>query len=211
MGKRIKSYLAFTSKPYQWILFLLVPGAVIGLEVFLGRALIYVEMGMSALVYAEAVADHFAFGGIAAKNMGLPEYMKASDHGREVLKMALAGNMIRQLVESAAVLGVGLGIFFMRTKADVTGEVCLQCVAVLLLGYMITILVTTIARFFEILHVNLLSAMFGVAAFAAGMPLVVAAPGMMLVLLGLLSAAASVVSIHIVGKRMEESYYDGID
>lgn len=211
MKKRIKSYLAFTSKPYQWVLFLLVPAVLIGLQMFLGRELIYVLMGMTGMLYAEALADHFAFGGIATKDMGMPEYMKASDHGREVLKMALAGNMIRQLAESAAVLGISLGIFFVRTDAVVTREVCLQCVAVLILSYLIMILMTTAARFFDAIYANLLVAMLGVAAFAAGLLPAMAAPGIMAVLLGLLSVAAGVISIRIIAKRVEESYYDRID
>ncbi len=209
--KQIKSYLAFTSRPYRWILFLLVPVVLTGIQIFMGGGWMFVIMNMMWMLYAETVADYFPFGGIAAKNIGLPEYIKASGHGREVLRMALAGNMIRQFAEGAAVLGIGLGVFLARTDGAAADGLVLQCAALLLLEYLLAVLMTTAARFFEAIFANLLIAALGVAAFGAGLVPVMEAPAAACVLLGIFAAAASVIGIRVIMKRAEESYYDRVD
>lgn len=209
MIKMIRSYLAFTSKPYRVVLFLLAPVVVIGLQMLLGSEWIYMEIML--LLYIETVADHFVFGGIAAKNMGFPEYIKASCHGREVFKMALAGNMVRQLAESAAVLGITLGIFWMRTGETMSIEESIRCLTWLFLGCLIVTLTTTVARFFEAVHANLLLATIGIIVYALGLWLVMNGAESLVILFGVLTVIAEGISIRIITKRVEESYYDRID
>lgn len=208
MIKQIKSYLVFTSLPYRLLVFLLLPILVIGIQMLMGKELLFVAMIL--MFYVEVISDRFVFGGIAARNVGFPEYIKASCSGRKVLTRALAGNIIRQFVESAAVLFVSTGILQLNTGEKLIGKTFLQCFIVLFWGELIIISITTAARFFEASQAILILTFLGILGFVP-IEIIMLAPSIVLIPLGGLVVAAGMVSIRMIEKRMEESYYDRIN
>lgn len=208
MRKQIKCYLAFAPKAYRWFLFLLVPLLVICLQLFLGKEWLLLEIG--GLLWIEIIADYFIFGGIAAANVGMPEYLKASAGGIVLVRRALVGNMLRQLAESIAVPGITMGLFFCKGEALSAKEILVYA-GMVCWSYLLLLVSNTVGRFFESIQVNLLLGMGAACFYVLGFLLIVQMPWGMLVLSVLLAIAVGIRGIRLLQMRLERSYYDRVD
>ena len=229
MKRGIKSYLAFTSGLYRWLLFVLAPLAAVGFHVVLaivvrrgghttGEELsefwmlsnILTFSSSMVLMMAEILLDGRAFGGIAVRRGGSLDCIKSSSRGRELMRTALKTNMIRMFLESAAVvlLSRAAWTFF----GDITGlwDLWGICVVAAAVGcqYFVTVTALLIVRHFDYYGLSV-----GVACFAyqiLGVFAVLAAMNcyVMMAVFAVLSVAVSFFSQWKIMRRVEESFYD---
>ena len=93
MGKKMKSYLVFTSPGYRIWTLLIFP------VLLFFSSWIASDWGMylmgSFFVFVEILSDYWIFGGICNRQM---EYLKTSFCGFSVLRDALAGDLIRKFL-----------------------------------------------------------------------------------------------------------------
>lgn len=213
MGNTIKCYLAFTTMAYRIVAFAVLPLVAVVSVLLFGADFIYMEIIL--LLAAEIMMDGLSFGGIAAREVGLPEYVKASGRGQSVMRKVLVGNLIRQFAESAALILASLCIVAVSEngilkpdRGDLIGVDKAQLAAMFLLGYVLMVLGVTVARFFEMMWTGMLVATFAEFLFLAGMIPVVVAPVLMTAVLIPVAAVVSIAATRVLEKRMERSYYD---
>ena len=213
MGNTIKCYLAFTTMAYRIVAFAVLPLVAVVSVLLFGADFIYMEIIL--LLAAEIMMDGLSFGGIAAREVGLPEYVKASGRGQSVMRKVLVGNLIRQFAESAALILASLCIVAVSEngilkpdRGDLIGVDKAQLAAMFLLGYVLMVLGVTVARFFEMMWTGMLVATFAEFLFLAGMISVVVAPVLMTAVLIPVAAVVSIAATRVLEKRMERSYYD---
>ena len=100
MGKKIKSYLAFTSPLYRIAVYLLVPAGAVGIGLWAGRA--FGEMGVMfatvLLPTAEILSDGWFLGGIQTKDAVKLDYLRTSGQGMKILRSALAMDLVRKFL-----------------------------------------------------------------------------------------------------------------
>lgn len=229
MKRGIKSYLAFTSGAYRLILFVLVPIAVIGLNVALAvyvRQRILIKavgpedileamdimmfVAVFLMMFAEVMLDNMAFGGIAVKRSHSLDYMKASPKGRQLMRRALSTNMVRCLLESAIVISLS------RVAWSVVGEATrawglqdiVQILALVACQYFVTIAVLLITRHYETWNVSLLVVYIGFLVLFALVFLSWMNSFVMMTVMAVLSLAVSVFSQWKIMRRVEASFYD---
>ncbi len=98
MGKKIKSYLAFTSPLYRIAVYLLVPAGMVGIGLWAGGT--FGEMGVMftavLLPAAEILSDGWFLGGIQNKDAVKLNYLKTSGQGMKMLRTALIVDLIRK-------------------------------------------------------------------------------------------------------------------
>lgn len=229
MKRGIKSYLAFTSGLYRWLLFVLAPLAAVGFQVVLAIAArsgghtlgeelsefwmletILMFGSSMILMMAEILLDGRSFGGIAVKRGGSLDCIKASSRGEELMRTALRMDMIRMFLESAAVvllsrvawtfLGDVAGLWDLKGLFVVASTVVCQ--------YFVTVTALLIVRHFDYYGITV-----GVACFAyyiLSIFAVLAAMNcyVMMAVFTLLSVAVSFFSQWKIMRRVEESFYD---
>lgn len=211
MSRNLKNYLVFTTIPYRIMMLLVVPLCLLALEMRICRRDFFLAQMIVVLLYvtAEVIGDNWVFGGVAVKSGRHFEYLKCSKYGGKLIKAALTVNMLRQLVTMTvlSLLGFVIGIV-MRGDKSLTGKQMILCVNLILLGYFMTTMQLMLTRILE-------GALMSIAVASAGGMVIL--PGyyvaarfylMMLPVLLVLSVLASVLSIKIVMRRMEESFYD---
>lgn len=206
-----KSYLVFTPLPYRILMHMAAPAALILLGAWL-----YTLLGLSGMVflvtlfylYLEISLDTFLFGGIAAKEVGISEYLKSSHRGLQMMGNALAVSAVKPLLmlllmNSAA--GV-MGGF--RKGAALSAEDVLMALMLIFAAVFLIVAGMAAVRFFE-------SRMLGFFVSAAagilftGIYFAAAQNWEWLLLVSfLLMTAAMVSSTGFILKRMKESYYD---
>lgn len=213
MGNTIKCYLAFTTMAYRIVAFAVLPLVAVVSVLLFGADFIYMEIIL--LLAAEIMMDGLSFGGIAARQVGLPEYIKASGRGKRVMRKVLVGNLIRQFAENAVLILASLCIvavseagILMPDGGDLAGVDWMQLVAMFLLGYVLMVLGVTVARFFEMMWTGMMVATFAEFLFLAGMIPVAVAPGLTMAVLIPVAAVVSIAATCVLEKRMERSYYD---
>lgn len=213
MGNTIKCYLAFTTMAYRIVAFAVLPLVAVVSVLLFGADFIYMEIIL--LLAAEIMMDGLSFGGIAAREVGLPEYVKASGRGKRVMRKVLVGNLIRQFAENAVLILASLCIvavsdagILMPDGGDLAGVDWMQLAAMFLLGYVLMVLGVTVARFFEMMWTGMLVATFAESLFLAGMIPVAVAPGLTTAVLIPVAAVVSTAATRVLEKRMERSYYD---
>lgn len=98
MGKKIKSYLAFTSPLYRIAVYLLVPAGIVGIGLWAGGT--FGEMGVMfatvLLPTAEILSDGWFLGGIQTKDAVKLDYLRTSGQGMKMLRSALIVDLIRK-------------------------------------------------------------------------------------------------------------------
>lgn len=210
MKKMLKSYLVFAPVLYRLILFLVVPVLLIALQMWLASAnAIYTSVYLVLLVLmsAEIMMDRWAFGGIAAKNVRQPEYLKSSRQGMKVMKYALAADAVRQFVESLAVLVicaavcVGFGGTFGVKEAA-------SCLALLFSGSALISVTLTIVRFLDIPMINMWAAWVAGMIFSGIYLIAFNHSSWMFPVSAVLALVCAVLGVKAILKRLEESYYD---
>lgn len=206
MRRMIKCYLTFSTRLYRLIVFLLLPLLAVITAVLLGGL-----AAMFVLLSVEIMADRLSFGGIAARGVGLPEYIKSSDRGLGVMRSALVCNLFRQLIYIAA---VAVGCIALGAAKDVfrmTGSLWMQTFALCLLTAVLMTAFVTIVRFFELTWAGLIASAFAGVGFGAGIVLVGKSPVLMAALLMPAAVFSAVMGLRMIEKRLERSYYDEID
>lgn len=222
MGKRMKSYLAFTTFAYRLVLFVLMPLAVIGIQALLAQlGDLGLEMGLyltaSLMVEVEIIMDYWAFGAVAVKNNSCLEYLKTSAKGLQMMRMALWQNAFRMFVESLllVILGVAAHYLVRGDFAWLTREMGAQepakLLTIVIAVYLLAVSGQLITRHFDSFQIN---------ACAAILVNVVLTPLLMgagantsfnsyyvLVVLMLLAVPISVFGFRRIMARVEEGYY----
>ncbi|MCH5340664.1 MAG: hypothetical protein J1E01_04275 [Acetatifactor sp.] len=229
MKRGIKSYLAFTSGFYRWILFVLAPLAAVGFQAVLaiiarrgghttGEELsefwmletILMFGSSMVLMMAEILLDGRAFGGIAVKRGSSLDCIKASSRGRELMRTALRMDMIRMFLESAAVvlLGRTAWTFFGGVAGlwDLWG-ICVVSAAVVC-QYFVTVTALLIVRHFDYLGITVCAACFAYQILGVFAVLTTMNCYVMMAVFTVLSVAVSFFSQWKIMRRVEESFYD---
>lgn len=223
MGKRMKSYLAFTTFAYRLVLFGFMPLAVIGLQALLAPlGDLGLELGLyltaSIIIEVEIIMDYWAFGAVAVKNNGCLEYLKTSAKGLQMMRTALWQNAFRILAESLLLLLLGVAAHYLARGeyAWLTREMGAQEPAKLLTiamaVYLLAVSGQLITRHFDSIHINVSAAIL---ANIVLHPLLMAAIDntyfssyYVLVVLTLLAVPVSVFGFWRIMSRVEEGYYD---
>ena len=163
------------------------------------------------LLPAEILADRLSFGGIAARGVGLPEYIKSSHRGLSVMRSALVCNLFRQLIYIAAVAAGCIGLGVAKDIFCMTGDLWMQAFDLCLLVAVLMAAFVTVVRFFELTWAGLIASTFADVVFIAGIVLVGKSPVLMAALLLPAAVVVPVVGLRVIEKRLERSYYDEID
>lgn len=229
MKRGMKSYLAFTSGFYRWLLFVLAPLAAVSFQAALaiiarkgGHTLgeelsefwmletILMFVSSMILMMAEILLDGRAFGGIAVKRGDTLDCIKASSRGRQLMRAALRTDMIRMFLESAGVviLSRSAWTFF----GDIAGLWDLRGIctvaATVTCTYFFTVTALLIVRHFDY---------YGIAVGAScltyqilGLFAILTALNCYIIMavFTILSVAVSFFSQWKIMRRVEESFYD---
>lgn len=223
MGKRMKSYLAFTTFAYRLVLFVLMPLAVIGLQALLspfGNSGFKLGLRLTAslMLETEIIMDYWAFGAVAVKDNRCLEYIKTSAKGLKMMKTALWQNAFRIFAECLLLLILGVAAHYL-VRGDfawLTREMEAQEPAKLLMIAMAVYLLAVggqlIARHFDSIQINVFAAILANVMLS---PLLMAATintyfnsYYVLVVLTLLAVPVSVFGFRWIMTRVEEGYYD---
>lgn len=184
MGKRIKSYLVFTSLFYKLIMFLLMPVAVAGLFLWLKIAMggigVTGDVWMASLMLSflsmlEVVSDNWLFGGIQTRNSMKMDYLRTSGRGMGILRNALSVDMGRRFLSAIWILALyALGILWIGGYLGgraLLGEISLPWGGTgsggilwrfgvwlfpVTVSWLLSVLGTFLARFADILWTNVL-------------------------------------------------------
>lgn len=221
MGKGMKSYLVFTTGIYRLFLFALIPVAAVAIQAVLmlftdsdnavGAGMILAALTM---MMAEVILDYWAFGGIAVKSGSSLEYLKTSVKGRGLVKSALRHDMLRMLVECAAVLGLNMifgdvirgGLGTLTQSMDRFRIVFLSLL--ILDEFFVAASMKLFTRHFDNFQINAYIAGLGCLVFLPLIAVVDWNRYFVLALLVTLSVSVSILSLRKIMKRVEESYYD---
>lgn len=212
IGKRIKSYLVFTSLGYRLILYLAVPLSIVGSYGWIVSRTTsgsYIAPMTAILIIVEITADHWFLGGIQEKGAEKLDYLKTSSRGMEAMKSALILDLGRRFLEILAILGLCCLITRLLGR-DVPEPVTVLALPVLE-AYGLSVTGTIITRFGSYLQINLgvsyAAATIGVICF--GLAAINILPAALLCLImGFLSAASSFLAVKIAMTRVKEGYYD---
>lgn len=229
MKRGIKSYLAFTSGAYRLILFVLVPLAVIGLNVglavytqqthlsgadeldgILGAVNVMMFVAASLMMFAEVMLDNMAFGGIAVKRSQSLDYMKASPKGRQLMRRALRTDLVRMLLESIVVLILSRVAWWVI--GEITGAWRIQDIvrilALVACQYFVTVTALIVTRHYDMWGVNMLAVYLGFFVLLALVNLSWMNSFAILAVMTALSVAVSIFSQWKIMRRVEASFYD---
>lgn len=206
MRRMIKCYLTFSTRLYRLIVFLLLPLLAVITAVLLGGL-----AAMFVLLSAEILADRLSFGGIAARGVGLPEYIKSSHRGLSVMRSALVCNLFRQLIYIAAVTAGCIGLGAAKGVFCMTGDLWMQAFDLCLLAAVLMAAFVTVVRFFELTWAGLIASTVADVVFIAGIVLVGRSPVLMAALLLPAAVVVPVMGLRVIERRLERSYYDEID
>ena len=217
MRRRIKCYLMFAPLLYRLILFVVVPIALLALEVYISQerfpwsgVMNFNMMIAFVLLEAEVFFDYWAFGGIAAREGMQLTYLKTSARGVGLLGTALGINLLRQFLTGLLPMLLGFICRFLR-GGGFEIEYAAGSLAYILLGYVFLVTSNTIARFFDGLLVNYAIAMIAAVIMIFAALLVLEAPIAALAALFMISVVVSVAGIKIILNRVKESFYDKAD
>lgn len=211
IGKRIRSYLVFTSLGYRLILYLAVPLFIVGIYVWAACAsgVSFAAPMAAILIIVEIMADHWFLGGIQEKGAEKLDYLKTSPRGVEVMKSALILDLGRRFLESLGILGLCfLADCFLRGEGT---EPVIGLVLAVLEVYGLSVTGTIITRFGSYLQINLvagyIAAIIGIICWVwASINILPAVP--LCFIMGILSVASSVLAVKIAMMRVKEGYYD---
>lgn len=222
MKKTIQSYLVFTTIQYRIILMTLPPilavsapfllGILLGNPMITDYYLLAAFFSCEVMLFFEIILDNWCFGGIAAKDGGLPTCLNTSKRGKGFVKGAVLVNMGRQLIGLSLVL-LCVRIIFCRGTGEAFWSIdgLLTWAGMILLSYFFMILGVTLARYAVSLLIQLLieggvALLFALSTliFVLGM-----VPAIIIVLV--LCLLISVISIKIIMKKEADSYYDQTD
>lgn len=214
MERKMRNYLVFVPAGYRLVLLLLECIATVGIQVWLGveEFVMVVYIAVILLLLAEMMFDYWLFGALASKNGLQLEYLKTSQRGMPVLKMALWGHMLDQLAAELLIVAVNGGVFWWREgKLFLEGRAVVCCLAMIVLGYFLLVTGTTVSRFFDGFMVSVLTGAAAIVLMLGISALIWNNPIRMCGLILVLTILAITISMRITMKRVKESYYDRTD
>lgn len=215
MRKKIKSYLVFTSLWYRMGVYLALPLVISGLGFLIerglaGGGLIIVTV---LLPMAEIISDVWLFGGIQTKDSLRLEYLKASGHGREIIRTALEMDLLRKLLSGIGILALfslvlAVGKGELPEAAGVQGFGILVYLA--LLSYLVSTLGTFLSRYGSLLWINMVVGYGAMILALLGIFLLGLAEYILIIdiLFAIFGFLMSVVAVKAAMERVERSYYD---
>lgn len=231
MGKRVKSYIVFTSLIYRIVLYLLIPVALTAFCTWTGTYLgdVGLVLAVMFLTLAEVISDSWLFGGLQTKDAEKMDYLKASGRGLSLVRNALAVDLFRKLLTALCTVTASY-LIILRIKGGVPGNretiadfvSCggpLQRIGLLayliLLTYCLSALGTFLSRYGSTMYGNMLLG-YGAMALAglAGLfgPSLVKYPSNGIFLLDLLCLAVgigvSILAVWAAMRKVEGGYYD---
>lgn len=229
MKKGMKSYIVLSSRAYRLILFVLFPLAVIGIQLGLSIMCMYLEgwrenigdivyaadhavaVASSFMIEAEILVDNWVFGGVAAKIGVSPEYPRSSPWGRQMIRVALQTDSIRQILESALILVLGRVCWIIAaggfSELFAPDKLAFMAAVLFCECFVITVALS-VARRYDNIFVNMSFA--GLAYFISVWLFMLCRmySYVMCAVMLLLYVPASALGQRMTMKRVEESYYD---
>lgn len=205
-----KSYLVFTPF-FCRLLFLVLPVLLVGLQVWLRRYSVVMTAYLVLAIYlaAEVFLDHWVFGGIAAKGMGQPDYLKASGRGLQIMKTALNVGAIRPAVEMVFTLLAGVGIALLTgNRHFLKTEQVTACLTLIFAAYFFTMLGLVITRFLDGIMIRMCVVYIESMLFTGVFLLLPEHILWLLPLSAFLAAGMGWLCLRITIYRVKESYYD---
>ena len=231
MGKRVKSYIVFTSVAYRIVLYLLIPVALTAFCTWTGT-----YMGDASLVptlmlltLAEVISDSWLFGGLQHRDAENMDYLKASGRGLSLVRNALAVDLFRKFLTALCTV-MASWLLVGQVKRGLAGmpDLVVDFVSrggplqrsgllayLVLLTYCFSALGTFLSRYGSAVYGNML---FGYGAMIlvclAGLfgPSLVKYPSNGIFLLDLLCLAVgigvSVLAVRIAMRKVEGGYYE---
>lgn len=215
MRDRVRSYLVFTSLLYRIIMFILVPAALIGIGIAVGNIfgtgqemllVVGVVVGVS-LTMVEIISDTWLFGGIQKKREVNLEYLKTSDRGKKVLQNALIVELVRKFLMAVCITGISIAILICLKRTEL-GGVVISLLYLVLISYFFSVLGTFIARFWDMLWINVLTCYLTGIVQALCLLVPVWSSIAAVAVLAVLCVSISVAAVKMPLRRMEGSYYD---
>lgn len=217
MRRKIKCYLVFAPLLYRVIIFAAMPIALLVLQVHMSQERFSWTVVMNfnmmiafVLPEVEILFDHWAFGGIAAREGMQLTYLKTSARGVGFLGTALGINLLRQFLTGLLPMFLGFACRFLRGGGFAV-EYVASSLAYILLGYVFLVASSTIARFFDGLLINYAVATIVAVIMIFPCILVSTAPIGALAVLLMMSVVVSVAGVKIILNRVKESFYDKAD
>lgn len=206
-----KSYAAFTPLPYRILMHMAVPLILIlmGVGLYAPQRLPGMVFAVTLFyLYLEISLDTFLFGGIAAKEVGISEYLKSSHRGLQVMKNTLAVSAVKPLLMLLLInlaAGVAGGL---RKGWALSAEAVLPALTLIFAAVFLIVAGMTVVRFFEGKMLGFcISAVAGI--LFTGIYFEVEQNWKWLLPVSfLLMTAVMVSSTRVILKRMKESYYD---
>lgn len=231
MGKRVKSYIAFTPFMYRIVVYLLIPVALTAFCTWTGTYLgdMGLVLAVMLLTLVEVVSDSWLFGGLQNRDAEKMDYLKASGRGMAFVRNALAMDLLRKFFTALCIVPVSY-LLIGRVKGGVPGNRetiadfvgCggpLQRIGLLayliLLTYCLSALGTFLSRYGSTMYGNMLlgygaMVLVGLAGFLG--PSLVKYPSNGIFLLDLLCLAVgigvSVLAVWAAMRKVEGGYYD---
>lgn len=206
--------MVFTSFWYRLLMFLIIPAALIvvngGMSFLMGGAADILSAAL--IVMVETVSDYWLFGGICAKDAQKLEYMKSSVKGIPVMRSGLIADLVRRFVWIAVLQGIGMVISHSMNHIPFDEiEIC-RLAAYVAGAYFWIVVTLNISRYIESFHILYLIIMVAMVAAVwyevAMMILCDIFPAATVLGTVVLAAAASVITVWHMIKRVKRSYYD---
>lgn len=209
--KTWKSYLIFTPWYYQILMFAVVPlGLLAFFEIFLSHAGGLYPVILLLLSLLDLMADTWVFGGICSGKCVSFEYFKSASHGFNTLRRGLTGDLIRRFF-TAALLGTVCfcqTVSFRTDGADTGAADVFVFLAMVLWSYGLSVAGVIIARYLPFrtwgwVVVTAVSGLLLLAGF-----LTAKSPALLFGIGCLFAVIISVLSVKMVFRKVEKSYYD---
>ena len=231
MGKRVKSYIAFTPFMYRIVVYLLIPVALTAFCTWTGTYLgdMGLVLAVMLLTLVEVVSDSWLFGGLQARDSEKIDYLKTSGRGMAVMRNALGLDLLRKFLTALCVI-VASYCFVQQAKKGLermpgAGADFISCggafeeigflLYLILLSYSLSALGTFLSRYNSTTYGNVLigyGAMILAGLAGLFLPGLVKYPSGGIFLLDLLCVAAgigaSILAVRAAMKKVEGGYYD---
>lgn len=224
MRKRIKSYLVFTGFWYRIGVYLLMPLALAGLGLWVGRTIggdgVGIVVAVVLLPAVEIISDNWLFGGIQTKESMRLEFLKTSGQGMNVLKSALWMDLLRKCLSALCIVALCcLAEGWLAGDKAGGGGILGNAISIygigillyfVLLTYFVSTLGTLLSRFGDMLWLNMLIGYGAGFLMALGMILLNLADYIFVIdiICAIVDILISVLAVRTAMKRMEGSYYD---
>lgn len=227
MGRMIKGYLVFASAAYRIAMYILMPILMMGLIAWTGSNIEEAALLLAAslLTMAEILSDSWLFGGIQARDPEKIDYLKTSVRGMGLLRNALIMDLVRKLLFSLLVVGMGYLVLRLGGAASLSGKGLREGYADMLqtgtkAGILLCFALTScffstvgtfLSRFGSLFWINLLIS-YPCMILTVLCPFLMTSSGHNIWLFNLLNlllcAGAGALAVHVAMRKFEGGFYD---